>query len=284
MTPTDEDRSSTGAVAGLPMYDWPEVRESTDALWCSLRDSLRTAGIPAPENLSRDPDVAGLWLAPELVLAQTCGLPYATRLRDQVVLLGTPDYAVPGCAAGWYRSAVVVRVDEPQRDLAARAHRRWVYNDAHSQSGYQAMLYYAEQVAPGTAGTWQTLVSGSHRESLCMLAAEQADVAAIDYVSWRLAREHLPAASQLRVLDLTPPTPGLPLIAAAGRNGLAVANQTRDADDRQEFALRQVQAAIETAIDALPARVRKVLGLAGFWRSTPADYDLILQRRRLHRS
>jgi hypothetical protein len=60
------------------------------------------------------------------------------------------------------------------------------------------------------------VVSGAHAASVPLVVAGGADLAAIDAVSWRLARRFLPEAGRLRVLMLTEPTPGLPYVAAAG--------------------------------------------------------------------
>ena len=37
------------AVAALPMYDWPDVREATDRLWQSLGTALQARGFPVPD-------------------------------------------------------------------------------------------------------------------------------------------------------------------------------------------------------------------------------------------
>ena len=41
------------SVAALGMYDWPEVRSETDALWSRLAAGLRAAGVAAPDDLTR---------------------------------------------------------------------------------------------------------------------------------------------------------------------------------------------------------------------------------------
>ena len=42
----------TPFIAALPMYDWPEVRGETDALWVKIRDALQARGIAAPDRKS----------------------------------------------------------------------------------------------------------------------------------------------------------------------------------------------------------------------------------------
>ncbi len=63
-------------IAALPMYDRPELTGATDRYWALIRDGLRARGVDAPDTLWRgEDDLMALWLAPDLVLAQTGGLP-----------------------------------------------------------------------------------------------------------------------------------------------------------------------------------------------------------------
>ena len=110
-------------IAALPMYDWPEVRGETDALWAEIRDALRARGIAAPECLTRrngdmpdvdlppdEFDLPALWRHPNLLVAMTCWGPMELGLRDHVRVVGQSDYAgVAGCEGEYYRSAIVMR-------------------------------------------------------------------------------------------------------------------------------------------------------------------------------
>ena len=253
--------AASGAVAGLPMYDWPELRAGWDALWAAIRGALRAGGHPAPDALRRDLDGAALWTHPALALAQTCGLPYVRGLRDRVALVGTPDFGVPGCPPGWYRSAVVVRADDPRDGLAAFAGSRLAVNGADSQSGAQAMMH--EVASLGASGRFfqEVQVTGSHDASAAAVAGGAADVAALDWVTWRLIRAHRPAARALRVLARTAPAPGLPLIrAGAGRAPAGVTD------------------AVAAALGGAPASLRDGLGLRGLVRTAPEDYDVLAAR------
>ena len=71
-------------LAILPMYDWPGVRDETDALWTAIRTALLDTGLDAPEALTRDIDLMEAWLSPDLLLGQTCGLPFTRALRGRV--------------------------------------------------------------------------------------------------------------------------------------------------------------------------------------------------------
>jgi ABC-type phosphate/phosphonate transport system substrate-binding protein len=241
------------------MYDWPEVAAATDRLWATIRAALAAEGVPAPERLSRGLDLMAGWTDPGLVLGQTCGLPLVRELAGRVTLIGAADYGVPGCPPGWYRSAVVVRGDDPRADLAAYRGARLAVNGRDSQSGWGAILHH---VAPLGSGRFfsEIRITGAHATSVKSLAEGSADIAAIDVVSWRLARRFRPESGRLRVLMLTEPTPGLPLIAALG---------TDPAQHRR---------ALAAALAGLDRATREALEIGGFVPLEPADYAVIGER------
>jgi ABC-type phosphate/phosphonate transport system substrate-binding protein len=251
---------TAGGLAALPMYDWPEVSEATDRLWAAIRDALRGVGVAAPDVLDRAVGLIEAWTHPALVLGQTCGLPFVRDLAGRVALVGAADYALPGCPPGWYRSAVVVRADDARDGLAAFRGTRLAVNGFDSQSGWGAILHHAAPLAGHGRFFAEVAVSGAHRASLAMVADSTADIAAIDAVSWRLAQRWVPEAKEMRVLMLTDPTPGLPLIAAVGTDTARHA------------------AAVEAGIAALDPEARAALGIAGFAALVPDDYRLIRER------
>ena len=249
-------------IASLPMYDWPEVREHTDALWSSLRTHLLQHQIAAPDELRRDLPREQIWQSEDLLLSQTCGLPYVRGLCGDALLLGSPVYDLPHCEAGDYFSVVVVRADDPATSLRQLRGHRVAFNAADSQSGHAALLFTLAPLARAANFFASSTAVGTHRAAIQAVANGDADVAAIDAVSWQLAARHEPAATQLRILMHTAPSPGLPLISAR-RN--AVRRET-------------MNKAIASAIAALPQPSRDALHLRGF-RPRPAnDYALLTQR------
>ena len=112
------------------MYDWPEARAETDAVWARLRDALRAAGLAAPDRLARrnadlppvpggirdgqgnviapDPatlrpeglDLHTLWRHPSLLFAQACWGPLELGLNTHVRVIGQPDYSAYEGGAG----------------------------------------------------------------------------------------------------------------------------------------------------------------------------------------
>lgn len=194
-------------IATLPMYDRPETRDAQDRFWDLIRRHLEEA----PEALLRD-DFH--WLAPELVLSQTCSLPYRTALQNGVTIVATPVHDLP-CPAGTYFSAVVVRKDEKRRELSDFKDAALAINSPVSQSGWAAIDTLAEEAGFRFSSVFE---SGSHQESARRVAAGDADICAIDAVSWEMIRKWDDAAEDLKVLTTSPPTPSLPYITAVERD------------------------------------------------------------------
>lgn len=254
MPETEAKGGAPGGVASLPMYDWPEIRAWTDALWLALRTQLQQRGIAAPDHLERPEDPEPLWLDPSLVLSQTCGHPYANRLVGKVTLIGAPVYPDIGAKPGHYFSVLIARKLDQPSNLGDLNNKRFAFNMAQSQSGFAAPVRLLADA--GCHSRPKPLATGAHRASIQAVAQGQADWAAIDAVTWELAKRHEPAAQQLDVFAVTPETPGLPLISS-----VRFASQASTIGD-----------AINAAIDDLSSDVRDHLLLSGLKRFTPADY------------
>ncbi|MFA3916857.1 phosphate/phosphite/phosphonate ABC transporter substrate-binding protein [Ruegeria hyattellae] len=232
-------------IASLMMYRRPELDGAIARYWGLIRATLALSGVTAPQVLSQEAEEFTVWKDPDLVLSQTCGMPYRLWLHDKVELVGTPDFGVDGCPPGYYRSVLVVRADDARSELQAFQDARFAYNEVFSQSGYAAP--YSHIVAKGF---WfkHRLRSHGHLNSARYVADGKADIAALDAVSWRLIRAYEPFAERLRVLDVTEPTPGLPLITAMGQP------------------VDTIFDAVATAIAQLGETDRQLLGLKGITR------------------
>jgi ABC-type phosphate/phosphonate transport system substrate-binding protein len=239
-------------IASLPMHDRPENAAAHDALWACIRDALRARGVAAPEALDRGIGLWEGWQHPALVLGQTCGLPYRTRLHGRVSLIATFDYGLEDTPPGYYRSLFVARADDPRRAPEDFADARFAFNEGGSHSGWAAPQLWA--AARGFAFA-PSLATGAHRLSARAVAAGQADIAAIDAITWRgIARWESEVAGALKVVGRTDAAPGLPLIAAAGT----------DADRHAE--------AVAEALDRLAPAARATLGITGVLRIPAAAY------------
>ncbi len=239
-------------IASLGMYDFGPAQAANDRLWSLVHDSLRDRGIDAPDALTRGEDAYWVaWLSPDLILSQTCGYPFRARLHDRVTYVGTPDYGVDGAPAGYYRSVFVVRADDPRDGLAAFDRARFAYNEPLSQSGWAAPQIHAARMGLRMPPVVQT---GGHKLSALAVVEGRADIAALDAVTFALMQDCDPVVSRLRVVAVTDPTPGLPVITAKGRDHAPI------------------YAALEDAIGALPPADCATLRLKGLVRIPVASY------------
>ncbi|GGB04234.1 phosphate/phosphite/phosphonate ABC transporter substrate-binding protein [Allosediminivita pacifica] len=236
-------------IVSLPMYDRAETAAANDALWQGVRARLGYG----PEALHRDIGLWEAWLAPDLLLSQTCNLPYRLRLHGHVQLVGSPDYELPGCPPGYYNSVLVARADD-DRALPQLA-KRSVINQPHSQSGFGALWYHLADhgITPTIVGE-----SGGHVRSAPMVAEGAGDLACIDALSWRLIKRHDPVAAQLREIDRTAPTPATPYITGAGtdldalRESLSGAIAGLAPEHREALSLQDLAVLDEAAYLNLP--------------------------------
>jgi ABC-type phosphate/phosphonate transport system substrate-binding protein len=239
-------------IASLGMYDFGPAMAANDRLWALVRRGLRGRGLAAPEALSRgDAAFWTAWTSPDLVLSQTCGYPFRARLHDRVTYVGTPDYGVDGCPPGFYRSVFVARRDDPRGAVADFDGARFAYNEDLSQSGWAAPQSHAADLGIRLAPAART---GGHRLSALAVAEGRADLAALDAVTFSLMQGVDPVADQVKVVGLTAPTPGLPLITAASSDPAPVFD------------------AVSEAIAALAPEDRAVLRLKGIVRIALASY------------
>jgi ABC-type phosphate/phosphonate transport system substrate-binding protein len=241
--------------ASLPMYDFPEHREHTDRLWSLVADALRAEGIAAPDHLARPSELPADWLRPDLLLSQTCGLPFVRRLRGRVELVGAADHGLPDCAPGNYRSRIVVRGGMSVGSLADLRGRVAAVNSDESQSGAGALRTAVQPFSNGRPFFAHVIRTGSHLGSIMAVAEGRAEVAAIDAVTYAMALRHRAEARFLRVLSSTPETPGLPFITRPGAPA------------------RALFTALADAVDAVGHEARDALMLQGIVPRTEAGFD-----------
>lgn len=250
--------------ASLPMYDLPELRPSTDALWQLIRARLADHGMEAPAHLARDTDPHEDWFRPDLVLSQTCGLPFVRELQGRVQLLGSPSCDID-CGAGSYYSVIIAKKDA-KADLASLASGRLACNDYRSQSGFSAWFHHAG--VAGLDAPSGIVITGRHLSSIDAVADGRADFAAIDAVTWALAERHHGPAGRVQVVARTEPMPALPYITS-------LAN-AENADIMRR--------AISEAIAGLGEKDRNALLITGFVSRNESDYQPIADAWKAHGS
>lgn len=229
-------------IASLPMYDAAPVDQANDAFWAAIAGNLEAA----PSALCRNGDVWTHWTDPDLILSQTCGLPFRAKLQGKVQYLCTPDYGLPDCPAGYYFSYIIANTDRLNGSNVTPA-----VNDALSQSGWAALCDWAA-TSGQPLGT--PILSGGHANSVAMVQAGQADIAAIDAITWHMLVASKADLSGPVILDQSRPTPSLPYIC-----GL---NQSKTA----------IRTAVENGFDALTPQVRSILGIKGLVDILGSEY------------
>ncbi len=251
------------------MYrDPPVVAAATDALWAYLRDRLREGGLAdVPDRLDGTIAYDAAWRDPRLLLAQTCGYPFASWLRDGVTLIATPVYEHPGCEGAMSGSFVVVRAGSSASSISDLREKSAAINDPSSNSGMNLLRHFVAPHAVEGRFFASVIESGGHVASLAMVAGGEADVAAIDCVTYgNLARFVPERLAGVHILAETAKTPGLPLISRG------------TASDEEVALLREALARF--VVDPKTAPIRDTLGLRGF-EIVPADaYDAVLDIER----
>jgi ABC-type phosphate/phosphonate transport system substrate-binding protein len=247
----------TQHLAELLMYVAPEPIRQANETWLALILDRLGATRRSAEGLS----LMDLWLSPHLLLTQTCGYPLMTALRGKVRVLGRPCYELPGSTGGNHCSLILSRTDDRRRTLADFPGSRGVINGEDSNSGMNllrhrlAPLHRDGQFFAGVG------ISGSHRESLRWLREGQADLAAIDSVTFAyLARDAADEVAGLRVVESSALSPTLPYVTAAG------------VSDEQVEEIRRV---MNQALGDLP-EVGQVLGLREVLAASESDYQVVL--------
>lgn len=243
--------------AELLMYVAPDPIQQANQQW--LTRILERLGLGRRDAAHLD--LLGLWLAPELLVTQTCGYPLMTQLRGQVRVIGRPRYELPHSSNGAHCSLLLTRADNPHTDLAQFYNSRGVINGHDSNSG---MNLLRERLAPlQQDGRFFSSVgiSGAHRESLRWLREDRADLAAIDSVTYDyLARFAPQEVAGLRVVSHSAPSPTLPYI---GPHSLS------------EAQVATIRAAMNLALQDLP-HVVETLGLHAVLPASEDDYQVLL--------
>ena len=201
------------SAVSMPMYDLPETRELLEAFWQRLRWHLQREGLSDLPSRVSHAAVFDLWNDPGLLLSQCCGLDLLERYANRLLPLATPHYGAPGCEGSDYSSVVVVADHVLVDDVLDMAGAVCVINGRDSHSGMNSLRAL---VAPrNRAGQFFSAVklSGGHVASIDMLRRGEADVTAIDCVTYALLESYRPSAlAGTRRLGLTYFAPAVPYV------------------------------------------------------------------------
>ena len=262
---TAPDRAAMARIASLPMY--LAHRPALEALWELLRQALAANGMGRlPADLTWPDNYHAHWLAPALLLSQTCGYPLTHGLAGQVQLVGCFAYGAPQCEGIFCRSVLVARSAHAHLALEGFRGLRVAFNAPDSQSGFNALRAMVAPLARGGRFFASALQTGGHSASVAAVRAGQADVAAIDCVTYAALQRYTPQAAQgLCVIGTTEAYPGLPLVTALATSAAEVA--------LLQQALRAVVA------DPQAANTLEALGITGFETPDLGVYQRCVEMR-----
>jgi len=256
------------ARASLAMYDsLPPVQAANDRIWQGIRDRLRVAGFEAPDALDRAISYEGIWLQPDLVLAQTCGYPYVSHLKGKVRLVATPVFEFAGGKGTERVSFIIVPDTSMANSLEDLRGAVAAINDWGSNSGMNLFRAAIMPLAKDGRFFSEIRISGGHVLSIKAVQNGEADAAAIDTVTWGMLAKHRPDMLEgVRILADSPSGPGLPYITRL------------TASDAEVDALRK--AITGTIADPAYADAINALGLKAIEVLGDEDYDRLDAHRR----
>jgi ABC-type phosphate/phosphonate transport system substrate-binding protein len=195
--------------ASLSMYDWPEIREHTDAFWAGLQ---RHAGLHI--ELERVSSYSDPWRDQNLIFSQTCGYPFTHEFKCLLRYVATPHYVCAGCNDATYSSFIFARNALPLEDFRGKIP---AINSMDSMSGMLALKLAFAPFVKGGEFFERKLITGGHLNSLQAVREGNADVCAIDAVCVALAEKYRPDILEgLVKIAQSPMVPSLPFVTRAG--------------------------------------------------------------------
>lgn len=174
-----------------------------------------------------------------------CGLPYVhSFMAGKYSLLAIPVSAtrtgqVPDAASGYektpgkYYSYTIVHKDSKAKSWADLKGKRYAFNDIDSNSGYNMPRYKLVQLGAKSWNDWfsKVLVSGSHEESIRMVARGVVDASSVDSLVLDYDRAHgNPDALKVRIIEqLFPGGAGAPPVVIGKQVAPELRKELQDA-------------------------------------------------------
>ncbi len=212
-----------------------------------------------------------LLLDGSLDLAFVCGLPYvmAREARDPPAVQPLAGPVMKGARyenKPQYFSDVIVRADSPFHSFEDLRGHVYVYNEETSNSGYNMPRYYMAKHGYTHGFFKRVLRSGSHENSVRMVANGEADASSVDsmVLDYMIAKDP-EYARKVRVILSNGPAPVVPLVS------------TRSVDDETFHRLQDAIVQMDQTEEG-----RKILDdalLVRFAKVTDADYDKVREMR-----
>lgn len=199
---------------------------------------------------------------PDLLLGHTCGYPLIRYLINDCHPVSVPLFDADGCNGKYYSSHIIAGVNSNINHLADSFNSRVAINGYDSNSGMNVLRHAVSLLKPSSAFFSQVIESGSHLDSLSLVANGQADIAAIDCVSFAFIKDAYPELTEkVKSIGYCQATCGLPFVIPRS--------------DAAKFNQQAITNALNIALSRMPRSDRECLHLRGFENVTLDDYQSI---------
>jgi len=174
-------------------------------------EGRRSGPLPGDDPFEHDEADLGFMCAPSLLLLRAVDNPSVELLPVAPVWADERTGGRPV-----YFSDVVVRADSNIDSFEGLRGRTWTYNDDRSLSGWHSALQRLREVPAGSEFFAKTVASGSHLESLRLVAEGAIDAAAIDSNVLIMERaQYQEHRTRLSVIESWGPFPIQPAVVRA---------------------------------------------------------------------
>ncbi len=238
----------------------PALQNAWRALFSSLPKFLDGCGDDQFNLVFRTDDET--YRDPALLLGQVCGYPYLKKWAATHRPVCVPLFAVDGCEGAQYSSWFITSADSAVTDLASAHGKSVAVNSAGSNSGMNVLRHAVAELCGGEKFFAEVLMSGSHQQSIDLVASGHAQLAAIDAATFSFAISTQPAwQKSIRIIGQSAHTTAPPFVAPVG-----VFENDHPA----------ITDALNECLRCLDEKHRNTLTLRGFRQVTTTDYDSIL--------
>jgi len=211
-------------IASLGMYVDASQEAANDSIWAAIGRVLRDHGVAdVPERLHRNRAVQDVWRDPDLLFAQICGFPLVSNPGLGLRVIGVPIYDAPECADGTHRSLIVTRRGDARR-LEDYRGRRAAINDRGSNTGMN--LLRAAVLPHAREGRFfaDVVETGAHRRNIDAILRGEADIAAVDAITYAAALRAEPdLARTVQIIATTVAAATPPFVTARGTDAATAA-------------------------------------------------------------
>lgn len=251
-------------LAGLPMYDFAELRPATDAFWRAIGTALEQRGIgDVPVSLTRARDLPHFWSSPSLLIGQTCGYPLMTGLCGHARYVATPQYETRFSTGAEHKSVIITHRQSGIQSLADARGKICAINMSDSNTGMNLLRLEIAKLKPQSPFFSRIYETRAHRNSMLAVTRGEADIASIDCVTFALVEKIDRALTRdLAIIAETETSPALPFITSGSTH------------DDVLYAIRDALSAV--IADPQNRRILEILMIQGFKVLPSNAYQRIL--------